>query len=107
MVETLLHQWGMEMKVGETWVRGLLQPVTGKLERLASHELGPLGINSGKRFLYIGPMEPQIEEGMTVQVGAERYLIRTAHVIPGDRGPVYRWAMCVEKGRDDDWGTSS
>ena len=35
MVEKLLRQHGMDLRLGELPVRGLFQPVIGKLDRLA------------------------------------------------------------------------
>lgn len=107
MVEKLLAQYGMDVAVGERRVRALFQPVTGKLERLAVREPGELGVESRKRYIYIGPLEPRLEEDTALTVAGKGYLVRTAQQIPGNDGPAYSWAMCVEKGREDRWGMSS
>ena len=107
MVEKLLDQNGMEVKVGEKAVRALFQPVTGKLERLAERVPGLLGTESRSRYVYIGPVEPELKADMVLTVAGRGYLVRTAQQIPGSDGPVYTWAMCVEKGREDRWGMSS
>ena len=102
MVEKLLEQHGMEIQVEQTPVRALFQPVTGRLERLAIPDPGPLGLQSRQQYLYIGPVEPQLEMDMELTVAGRRYAVRTAHRINGSDGPVYSWAMCVEKGRETD-----
>ena len=102
MVEKLLRQYGVDIQVGSSPVRALFQPVTGRLERLALPDPGPLGLQSRQRYLYIGPLEPQVQADMELAVAGRRYAVRTAHQINGDNGPVYTWAMCVEKGRDTD-----
>ena len=107
MVEKLLAQNGMEVRVGERTVRALFQPVTGRLERLAERVPGLLGAESQSRYVYIGPVEPEVRADMVLTVAGRGYLVRTAQQIPGNDGPVYTWAMCVEKGREDRWGMSS
>lgn len=98
MVEKLLRQHGMDIRLGDRTVRGLLQPVAGKLERLAKLEPGPLGLQSRGRYVYIGPLEPEPGEDMVLTALGRDYIVRTAHRIHGPGGPVYSWAMCVEAG---------
>ena len=102
MVEKLLRQHGMDLRLGERPVRGLFQPVIGKLDRLAKLEPGPLGLQSRQRYVYIGPLEPEPREDMVLVAQGKGYLIRTAHRINGPGGGVYCWAMGVEKGEKSD-----
>ena len=102
MVEKLLGQYGMEIRVGEVTVRGLFQPVTGRMERLALPDPGPLGLQSRQRYLYIGPVEPRVQPDTELAVAGKRYTVRSAHWIDGNDGPAYSWAMCVEKGYGTD-----
>ncbi len=102
MIEKLLWQYGMDIRVAGKPVRALFQPVTGHLERLALQDPGPLGLQSRQRYLYIGPVEPQVQMDTELTVAGQRYAVRSAHQIAGDNGPAYSWAMCVEKGRDVD-----
>ena len=87
-------------------LRGFFQPVTGKVERLALAQMGPLGQESRERFIYIGPVEPEAEPGDQVMAGEKQYRICSAQLIWGGDGPVYCWGMCVEKGCEDNWGSS-
>ena len=107
MVEKLLEQYGTQILVEGKTLRAVFQPMTGKLERLAVHSPGPLGLEGRLRYVYIGPVEPELREGMTLQVAGKGYRVRTAGTIPGGNGPVYTWAMCVEKGREEPWGASA
>ena len=107
IVEKLLRQHGMELRVEGRSVRALLQPVTGKLERLAERIPGVLGVESGKRYIYIGPLEPELREDQELRVDGRAYLVRSVQRITGNDGPVYTWAMCVEKGREEPWSTGS
>lgn len=103
MVEKLLAQYGMEILVEGQAVRALFQPMTGKLERLAAHEPGPLGLEGRLRYVYIGPVEPELRADMALEIGGKGYRVRNAGAIPGNDGPCYTWAMCVEKGREEPW----
>lgn len=98
MVEKLLRQYGVDLLLGERPVRGLFQSVVGKLDRLARLEPGALGLESRKRYVYIGPLDPEPQEDMVLFVQGKEYVIRAAHRIMGPDGPLYSWAMCVEKG---------
>ena len=100
MVEKLLRQHGMDLRLGDQAVRGLFQPVVGKLDRLAKLEPGPLGLESRGQYVYIGPLDPEPQVDMVLTAQGKKYLVRTAHQITGPEGPVYSWAMCVEKGSD-------
>lgn len=107
MVEKLLKQHGMQIRVEGRQVCALFQSVTGKLERLAERIPGILGVESGKRWIYIGPLEPQLREDQTLTVEGRDYLVRSVQQIMGNDGPAYTWAMCVEKGREEPWSTGS
>ena len=106
MVEKLLRQHGIDIRMEERTVRGLFQPVTGKLDRLATPEAGPLGMQSRQQYVYIGPAMPSAEEGDAVTVEGRTYWIRRGEQILDGNGPVYCWGMCVEKGGEDTWGQS-
>ena len=98
MVEKLLRQHGMDLRLGERAVRGLFQPVVGKLDRLAKLVPGVLGLESRGQYVYIGPLDPEPQVDMVLTAQGKEYRIRAAHQITGPDGPVYSWAMCVEKG---------
>ncbi len=107
MVEKLLEQYGMIVTVEGQRVHALFQPVTGKLERLAGAQPGPLGQESRSRYVYIGPVEPELREDMELEAAGKRCAVRSVQQIAGNNGPAYCWALCVEKGREDSWGMNS
>lgn len=110
MVEKMMNCYGRALVVehgGEIIsLRGFLQPVTGKLERLATPEMDALGQECRERFVYIGPVEPALEPEDLIRAEEKHYRVRSAQVIWGDGAPVYCWAMCVEKGSEDLWGSN-
>ena len=106
MVEKILNQFGTEIHVQGKTVRGIFQPVTGKLERLATPSVSPMGKESRERYLYIGPVEPKANAGDTLIVDDKSYWLRRTELVRDSNGPVYCWGMCVEKGGEDTWGQS-
>ena len=102
MVEKLLAQYGMDITVEGRTVRGLLQPMTGRMERLAVMAPGYAGAEGRQRYVYIGPLEPEPPIDGTLTAAGKRYAVRSCHQIYGNDGPVYCWAVCVERGRIDD-----
>ncbi len=107
MVEKLLRQYGQAVTVDGIPSRGLFQSVTGKREGLATHKPGPIGGESRERYVYVGPMVPELREDMVLLVAGQEYLVRTVEAVHGSNGPVYQWTVCVEKGREDDWNFSN
>lgn len=87
-------------------VRGFFQAVTGKGQNMARLSVGPLGTQGTGQFVYLGPVEPRLEEGDELTVDGKEYILRRCEVIDGMNGPAYRWGMCVEKGGADEWGLS-
>lgn len=110
MVEKMMAQYGREMTLlqggQQTVVRGFFQGVTGKAETLALPGMGPLGAEGKERFIYIGPAEPELSKGDRVCLDGKKYLTRSTQVIWGLGEPVYCWAMCVEEGGEDLWGSN-
>ena len=87
-------------------VKGFFQPVTGKVERLAMKQMGPLGLESRGRFVYIGPASVELEQGDVLEVDGRGYHVRSAECVWGDREALYCWAMCTERGCEDAWGSN-
>lgn len=106
MIEKLLIQNGVEVLLGGRRVRALFQPMTGRLERLALNQPGPAGPEGRKRFVYIGPVEPEPEEEMVLTVLGKEYEVRTVQWVFGNDGPAYCWALCVERGAVQPWDMS-
>lgn len=108
MVEKMMNCYGREIVVArgkENFsLRGFFQPVTGKVERLAIPAAGTLGRENRERYVYIGPVQPELEPGDRIHVNGKDYHVRSAQVIWGDGEGVYCWAMCTEKGGADEWG---
>ena len=108
MMDKVFRRYGVEAKVAhggtEETVRIFFQPSTSKSWQNMEPLMNPLGKGPGGQFLYIGPAEVEIRSGDQVTVAGKSYILRRAEAILDADGPVYRWGLCVEKGRDDVWG---
>lgn len=101
LVSRLISKYGshliLERQDERIPLRALLQPMLSR--QVPQRRYAPAGEVPRGRYLYMGPVVPEITEGDILIRGGRRYEIRQAELLMyGDR-PVYRWAMCVEKGR--------
>lgn len=103
----LLEKYGMVVTVEGERIWALFQPVTGKLERLAAAHPGPLGQESGGRYVYIGPLVPELQVDMKLEALGRSWEVRSVQRINGYNGPAYQWALCVGKGWEEPWSTNS
>ena len=91
----------------ESWpVRAFFQPVRSKSWDYSDSNYSPLGEIPRGRYIYIGPVEPEAMAGDTIRMGEKTYLVRRSEVICDHKGAAYCWALCLEKGGEDDWGRS-
>ncbi len=101
-VETILRQYGRDMTVlrgrQRFYLRGFFQSVTGKLDRLAKAQPGPLGMENRKQFILYVPPEPELQVDDVVALEERAYQVRSVQQVDGAGQRVYQWAMCVEMG---------
>lgn len=92
---------------GESYnMRAYFRPVQSKSWSYLEGEYSPLGEIPRGQYVYIGPVDPMAEVGDEIRINYITYRVRRSEVINGFTGPMYCWAMCVEKGGDDTWGRS-
>ena len=110
MVNGILTSYGSDLVLfhnGESHdVRAFFRPVQSKSWSYLEGEYSPLGEIPRGQYVYIGPAEPFAEVGDDIRINYTFYRVRRSEVIMGFYGPLYCWAMCVEKGGDDTWGQS-
>ena len=87
--------------------RAFFQPVRSTSWDASDSEYSPLGEIPRGRYVYIGPTEPAAAAGDTVLVDGKAYLMRRSELIRGEKGPVYCWGLCLEKGGENQWGYPS
>ena len=109
MVAGILRQYGSAMTVthGETStkVRGFFQPVRSKSLQSIVHEESPLGLVSRRQYIFMGPGDLEMEEDAVLTLEEKQYLLRRVEKYRYGDQTVYTWALCVEKGEDDTWGS--
>ena len=108
MVDKILKTYGTAVKLsqGEASydIFAFFQPFRSKSWQYLEGNYSPLGEIPRGQYVYIGPVEPEAEEGDTLMVDGKQYWLRRTELIRDGNGPVYCWGMCVEKGGEDNWG---
>lgn len=111
MVDGILRQYGTEMTLVH---EGKPVPVRGFFHHFRSTSwqnivevATPMGEISRRQYVFIAPADTQMQEDDTLIVGQRHYILR--RVEPFYYGDIisYLWAMCVEKGVNEPWGTES
>ena len=87
-------------------VKAFFQSVRSKSWDFSDSDYSPLGEIPRGRHVYIGPAEPATAAGDTIRVAGKAYLVRRSELIRDGEGPLYCWALCLEKGGEDNWGRS-
>lgn len=108
LISRILQKYGVTAVLehgGESVeLRIFFQPSMSKSWDSMNPIVTPLGQLPGGQYLYIGPAEQEIAQGDQVSVGGNDYILRRVEVYLDRDGPIYRWALCVRKGGEDDWG---
>ena len=106
-VEKMIRSLGTDVTVhhdGTTvTAKGIFVPTTSRSWQNMQNVFSELGEAPRGQYNYIGCMEPAVEKGDLLDVGERRYLMRRAEVIYDNKGPLYRWGLCVERGKEDTW----
>ena len=110
VVARRMEKYGTAVKLcrsGSSWdLKAFFQSVRSKGWDLSDSDYSPLGEIPRGRHVYIGPLEPEAAAGDTVWVGNKAYLVRRSEIVRDGSGPLYCWALCLEKGGEDNWGRS-
>ena len=110
MILGILDSYGSDLMLYQNGrgynLRAFFRPVQSKSWSYLEGEYSPLGEIPRGQYVYIGPAEPMAEVGAEIRINYTFYRVRRSEVIMGFTGPLYCWAMCVEKGGDDTWGQS-
>lgn len=105
MAAGILRQYGTAMTLtrqGEdVQVKGFFQPVRSKSWQSVVSAGSPMGELRRRQFIYIGPTEPDAQDGDILTVGQKQYILRRVEKYYYGDEPVYLWGQCVEKGAED------
>ena len=89
-------QWTHQQQERE--IRGFFQPVTSRSWQKLKREVFPLGQVPTEMYVYIGSAAYDVQEGDSLQVGTQVYILRRAEDIFYQDGVLYRWGVCARKG---------
>ena len=111
VVEKILRQHGTDLTItrggSSKTVRGFFRAVNSKSWQSMESEATLLGEITRGQYVYIGPVAADVREGDTLSLGEKEYLLRRAERYYYQNQAIYQWALCVEKGVNDTWGTQS
>lgn len=91
----------------EQTIRGFFQPVRSKSWQNMVNLSTPLGEVFRGQYVYIGPADVPVTEGDRLEVGEKTYFLRRVEAYYYGEEAIYIWALCVEKGVNDTWGSQS
>lgn len=106
-IDKILKRYGtgMILKHGqqEESFRGFLQPSRSKSLQNLEKDFFALGEIPDGMYVLLAPAYLKAESGDAIVLGSECYeLRRVEKVMYGDKLP-YIWALCREKGGEDEW----
>lgn len=108
MVDTILKKYGTDVQLlrdREEWtIRGFFQPVDSISWQSIEHAASPLGHSSRPEYTCIAPADTDLQAGDVLLIEGRNYLARRVEAYHYHGQVIYRWALCVEKGRADNWG---
>lgn len=103
-IDSLLDRFGVEAIVGDVHTRIFFQFSSSKSWDSMNPIITPVGQIPGGQYLYIGPADLEIHAGDQVEVDGISYIMRRCEAYRDREGIIYRWALCVLKGKEDTWG---
>lgn len=109
MIEAIIHTYGQQVTLyhGDlpSTFRAFFQPARSKTWQNMHLEMSVLGITPRGQYVFIGPVKPEADRGDVLVVERKRYRIQRSELMQDENGPIYRWALCMEEGDEDQWGT--
>ena len=66
----------------------------------------PLGEIHRGQYICVLPISAQACAGDTLRIQGKFYKLRRVEEMFVKNKSIYRWCLCVEKGRDDNWGSN-
>lgn len=109
LVESILQGYGSLVTVHDgqsaRTFRALVRPVTEKGWQNTRKVIESLGRIQKGQYVYIGPAGVEIQEGQTVQVRQERYVVRRSETMYLADEAVYVWALLTKAGGTQMWSS--
>ena len=109
LMERILDRYGVVAKIqsgsGGMTLKVLFHSINSFSWQNMERMFSPLGEVPRGQYICVLPVKIQLEAGHSVLVNGREYLVRKVELMSLFSGPVYYWALCVEKGCEDTWGS--
>jgi hypothetical protein len=107
MMDSALARYGtaaiLQNAAGSQTVNVFFHSINSTSWQNMDREFSPLGEIPRGQYVCILPAHVQIAAEDTLLIGDRAYLVRKAEQMDLFSGPIYYWALCVEKGCEDAW----
>lgn len=111
MVDGILQKYGTTMYLSHDGyilpVKGFFHPFRTTSWQNVVNVASPIGEISRRQYIFVGPADQELHEMDILMVGQRHYLFRRVEPYYYGEKVVYQWALCVEKGVNEQWGTIS
>lgn len=89
---------------GEMAVQVFFHSVNSTAWQNMERVFSPLGEVPRGQYICVLPADIAAEPEDMLTVNGRSYLLRSVEEMAVFTGPLYKWALCVEKGGEDNWG---
>ena len=107
MMDTAFARYGTDAVVqnaaGSQTVKMFFHSINSTSWQNMEREFSPLGEIPRGQYVCVLPAHIQIAPEDTLLIGDQGYLVRKVERMDLFSGPIYHWALCVEKGCEDAW----
>lgn len=108
LMDGVLNRYGVPATIhtaaGAQTVKVIFHSVNSSSWQNMERVFSPLGEVPRGQYICVLPADTAAEPEDTLVVDGRSYLLRRVEQMRVFTGPVYRWALCVEKGSEDTWG---
>jgi hypothetical protein len=109
LMDGIFERYGMPATIqtaaGEQPIKVFFHSVNSSSWQNMERQFSPLGEVPRGQYICVLPVHVAAEPEDTLTVAEKKYLLRRIEDMAMFTGDVYRWALCVEKGSEDTWGS--
>ena len=109
-MDSVLERYGMAAIIqtaeGERAVKVFFHSVNSASWQNMERVFFSLGEVPRGQYICVLPADVQVAPEDTLLMDGRAYLVRKVERMDLFSGPMYHWALCVEKGCEDTWGTN-
>lgn len=103
VTDRVFSRFGVEALLNGQRLKVLFWSVNSKSWQNMQPRYGVLGQLSGGQYVCLFPAGAEAKSGDCVTVNGKDYLVCRVEDYLDTKGPIYRWALCTEKGSENTW----